>query len=112
MRQSVFARITDKPTTNKERNPTVKAFLVPLATLTTLVICAATVNVPTGSTVRLSENSAADNFILAGGLLELDVPANVTQEITGSITGFGEISKTGIGTLIFKKLEKGFAEQF
>ena len=78
-----------------------KAFLALLATSAALSVCAATVNVPTGSTVRLSDNSPADDFVLAGGVLDLDVSVNVTKELTGTITGSGEISKTGAGTLVF-----------
>lgn len=78
-----------------------KKILFSLAAMAALGTCAATVNMPTGSTVKLSDNSPADDFVLAGGTLELDVAANATQELIGSITGSGEINKTGAGTLIF-----------
>lgn len=78
-----------------------KKILSSLAAMAALGTYAATVNVPTGSTVKLSDNSPADDFVLAGGTLELDVAANATQELIGSITGSGEINKTGAGTLIF-----------
>ena len=49
----------------------------------------------------MSDHALSDDYVLSGGTLQLDVAANVTQELTGSITGSGTVEKTDAGNLVF-----------
>ena len=64
------------------------------------VTYATPVDVPTGSTVKLSDYGLSADFTLSGGTLQLDQTSG-SAEYTGTVTGAGIIEKTGSGILTF-----------
>ena len=65
-----------------------------------VVACATPVDVPAGSTVKLSDYGLSADFTLSGGTLQLDQTSG-SAEYTGTVTGAGTIEKTGSGILTF-----------
>lgn len=59
------------------------------------------VEVPSGTTVKISDHTLTTDFNLSGGTLEFDVAAGADVAYTGTITGQGTVEKTGEGWLTF-----------
>jgi len=72
-----------------------------LVLLSPAIVFATPIDVPNGSTVKISSYTASTDFTLSGGTLEFDVTSGQTLEYEGIITGTGTIEKTGDGKLTF-----------
>ena len=69
--------------------------------LAAFVAAATPVEVPDGTTVKISDHTLTTDFNLSGGTLEFDVAAGADVAYTGTITGQGTVEKTGEGWLTF-----------